>query len=417
MSGGHHPEAQEAWPEAIKGQFEVSQAGQRVFITGAGSLSGDAGSVESLWSHALNGKKVEGNILSDAEIASAIGLASGDLSILGRHQVLALGAADQAWMAAGLGNTRNRLRGEGAKERHSSVGCVGGSSVGGLVAMERDLAAAQGERFSPYAVSRWRGNSVPAVVALRHGLGGTVLSLNAASATGAQILWTAGTLIRGGIVDAVVAVAADSTLSDCVAKAMSRNGSVARDPRSAPLSGNRSGMTPAEGAAALILESEAHVAARGGTPWAEWLGGGSANECHHLQAPDPSGATLERLIREAVKGESVMEVDWVSLHATGTARFDTVECSVVSRVLGEGRPWISAFKGVTGHPLSASGLIEAVLLVEGLRHGQCPPLPQEIDATLGLKLPDSASSPVPKTALQIAQGMGGDVVVNLLGAL
>lgn len=389
----------------------------RVFVTGSGVLSGKATSTGDLWLQSLKGERVEGSVAIDQEIASAMGLAPGDLSILGRHQVLALGTVDQAWRSAGFGSARNRLRGEGAKERHSSFGCIGGSSVGGLVAMERDLAAAQGSRFSPYAVSRWRGNSVPAVVSLRHGLGGTVLSLNAASATGAQILWTAGTLIRGGIVDAVVAVAADSTLSDCVAKAMSRNGSVARDPHSAPLSGNRSGMTPAEGAAALILESEAHLAARGGTPRAEWLGGGSANEAHHLQAPDPSGATLERLIREVIRGESGREIDWVSLHATATARFDTVECAVVSRVLGEVRPWISAFKGVTGHALSASGLMEAVLLVEGLRLGQCPPLPPEIDASLGLRLPDPALSPIPKTALQIAQGMGGDVVVNLLGAL
>ena len=394
----------------------MSQSGKRVFITGAGSLSGDTLSVERLWSHAVSGKRVEGSVASDVEIASAIGLAPGDLSILGRHQVLALGAVDQAWRSAGLGTTRNRLRGEGAKERHSSIGCIGGSSVGGLVAMERDLAAAQGSRFSPYAVSRWRGNSVPAVVSLRHGLGGTVLSLNAASATGAQILWTAGTFIRSGIVDAVVAVAADSTLSDCVAKAMSRNGSVASDQRSAPLSGNRSGMTPAEGAAALILESESHLAARGGIPWAEWLGGGSANESHHLQAPDPSGATLERLIRQVVKVSERKNIDWVSLHATGTARYDAVECSVLSRVMGEERPWISAFKGVTGHALSASGLIEAVLLVKGLKLGQCPPLPTEVDDSLGLRLPDPASSPIPKMALQIAQGMGGDVVVNLLGA-
>jgi 3-oxoacyl-[acyl-carrier-protein] synthase II len=365
----------------------------------------------------MKGKRVGGSIAPDAEIASAIGLTPGDLSILGRHQVLALGAVDQAWRASGLGLASNGLRGERTKERHLSIGCVGGSSLGGLVAMEHDLAASRGSRFSPYAVSRWRGNSVPAVVALRHGLGGSVLSLNAASATGAQILWTAGTLIRCGIVDAVVAVAADSILSDCVSKAISRNGSVARDLNSAPLSENRSGMSPAEGAAALILESEEHASSRGGTPWAEWLGGGSANECHHLQAPDPSGSTLERLIRGVLGDASGREVDWVSLHATGTARFDTVECSVVARVFGEGRPWISAFKGITGHTLSASGLIEAILLVEGLRHGQYPALPRQIDEGLGLRLPDPATRTTPKTALQIAQGMGGDVVVNLFSAI
>ena len=389
---------------------------RRVFITGTGVLSGEASSPADLWSYCLQGKRVVGSIASDQEIASEIGLTAGDLAILGRHQLLALGAVDQAWKSAGLGSAKNRLRGEGSKERHASFGCVGGSSLGGLVAMERDLAAAQGERFSPYAVSRWRGNSVPAVVSLRHGLGGTVLSLNAASATGAQILWTAGTLIRGGIVDAVVAVAADSSLSDSVAKAMSRNGSVAKNPGSAPLSGNRSGMTPAEGAAALILESEAHAAARGASPFAEWLGGASANESYHLQAPDPSGSTLERLIQDVIQVVHDSSVDWVSLHATGTSRYDAIELPVLLRIFGDRLPWISAFKRTTGHALSASGLLEAALLVEGFRMKRLPPPLSGVDEALGMPS-HFGVAPSPRTALQIGQGMGGDVIVNLLGAI
>lgn len=391
-------------------------SGRRVFITGTGVLSGRASSPGDLWSLAMKGGRVEGAIADDHDLASSIGLAPGDLSILGRHQLLALGVSEQAWSSAGLGSGRNRMRGEGIKERDASFGCVGGSSLGGLVAMERDLAAAQGERFSPYAVSRWRGNSVPAVVSLRHGLGGTVLSLNAASATGAQILWMAGTLIRGGIVDAVVAVAADSTLSDSVSKAMSRNGSVAKKSGSAPLSGSRSGMTPAEGAAALILESEAHVAARGASPIAEWLGGGSANEGYHLQAPDPTGATLERLIREVIQMVADAPVDWVSLHATGTSRYDAIELPVLLRIFGDRLPWISAFKRTTGHALSASGLLEAALLVEGFRTKCLPPPLSGVDEALGMPSPLGVA-PTPRTALQIGQGMGGDVIVNLLGAI
>jgi 3-oxoacyl-[acyl-carrier-protein] synthase II len=391
-------------------------SGRRVFITGAGVLSGGASSPGDLWSLAMKGGRVEGAIADDHELASSIGLAPGDLSILGRHQLLALGVSEQAWRSAGLGSGRNRLRGEGSKERHSSFGCVGGSSLGGLVAMERDLNDSKGDRFSPYAVSRWRGNAVSAVVSLRHGLGSIGLSLNAASATGAQILWTAGTLIRSGIADAIVAVAADSTLSDSVAKAMARNGSIAKESGSAPLSCMRSGMIPAEGAAALILESESHAAARGASPIAEWLGGGSANECHHLQAPDPCGETLEKLIRNVLDSHGA-SIDWVSLHATGTARYDAVECSVLSRVMGDEKPWVSAFKGITGHALSASGLIEAVLLVEGLKRRECPPLPTDVDGSLGLRLPSGAFTTIPRNALQIAQGMGGDVVVNLLAGV
>ena len=392
---------------------------QRVFITGSAVLSGSVDRVDELWSLAKGDRKVQGVIPGDAELAARAGLASGDATILSRHQILALAVAEQAWKIAGLSSARNRLRGEGAKESLPRFGCVGGSSLGGLVSMEQDFESRPDKRFSPYALSRWRGNAVSSVVALRYGLSGTVLSLNAASASGAQILWMAGTLIRGGIVDAVVAVAADQLPSTGIASAMGRNGSVAKNVNSAPLSSSRSGMTPCEGAACLILESEKHAAARSAKVLAEWLGGASRNEARHLQAPDPEGKTLEEMILRSQEeifsgGKSV---DWVSLHATGTNRYDTVEASVLKRVFGEKIPWISAFKRTTGHALSASGLLEAALLAEGLRFGDVPPPPSEIDESLGLAFPEANSLPVPRVALQIGQGMGGDVVVNLLGAI
>ena len=392
---------------------------QRVFITGSAVLSGSVDRVDALWSLVKSDRKVQGATPADSELSARAGLASGDASILSRHQILALVVADKAWKIAGLSSARNRLRGEGAKESLPRFGCVGGSSLGGLVSMEQDFESRPDKRFSPYALSRWRGNAVSSVVALRHGLSGTVLSLNAASASGAQILWMAGTLIRSGIVDAVVAVAADQSPSQGIASAMGRNGSVAKNGNSAPLSGARSGMTPSEGAACLILESERHAAARSAKPLAEWLGGESRNESRHLQAPDPEGKTLEEMIRrflvEIIPVDTA--VDWISLHATGTSRYDAVEASVLGRLFGKKLPWISAFKRTTGHALSASGLLEAVLLAEGLRSGEVPPLPSEIDESLGLAFPEAKSQPVPRIALQIGQGMGGDVVVNLISAI
>jgi 3-oxoacyl-(acyl-carrier-protein) synthase len=178
-------------------------------------------------------------------------------------------------------------------------------------------------------------------------------------------------------------------------------------------------MSPCEGAACIILESEPHAAARSAKVLAEWLGGASRNEARHLQAPDPEGKTLEEMILQS--REEILplgkSVDWVSLHATGTSRYDMVEASVLKRVFGEKLPWISAFKRTTGHALSASGLLEAALLAEGLRTGDMPPQPSGIDESLGLCFPEATSQPVPRIALQIGQGMGGDVVVNLLAAI
>ena len=238
---------------------------RRVYVTGTGLLVGDHASPRSLWEAVL----AETVSSRRVQVNPAEGLSPGDASILSRHQLLALSAVDRAWRAAGLPTDFNRVRGEGTKIRRGRFACVGGSSLGGLVAMEEDFASAGQRKFSPYALGSWRGNAVPSLVALRFGLGGTVLSLNAASATGSQILCMAGTLIRGGIADVVVAAAADTLPSPRLAEAMNRNGSVARKTDSIPLSGERSGMTPVEGAACLILESEGHAVSRGASPLAE----------------------------------------------------------------------------------------------------------------------------------------------------
>jgi 3-oxoacyl-(acyl-carrier-protein) synthase len=275
--------------------------------------------------------------------------------------------------------------------------------------MEEDVA--ENVRLSPYALSRWRANSVGAVTSLRFGLGGADLCLNSASATGAQALFMGCSMIRTGVADAVVVVAADPFPTPRILETMTRNGSVAKGEVSLPLSSGRNGMTPVEGAGCLILESEEHLVARGGVPLAEWVAGECANEAYHLMAPNDEAAVLEEILAHCVSSKE--QIDWISLHATGTLRFDRAEISALKRFFGERLPWITAFKRITGHALGASGLIEAALLCEGLNRGEVPPWPMEIDSSLGLeKTPPR--KPVPKLALQVAQGMGGTVVVNLI---
>ena len=63
----------------------TDRSGSRVFITGSGSISGSASSVAELWSYACNHERIPGSAPTDREIATLIGLSSGDLSILGRH--------------------------------------------------------------------------------------------------------------------------------------------------------------------------------------------------------------------------------------------------------------------------------------------------------------------------------------------
>ena len=358
----------------------------RVWITGASVLAGGSSEIGRVWEALANDEVLALAPPSLADLAAEAGLDSGDARIVSRTQLLALSVVERSWKAARLPSQRNKLRGEGEKNRHPRIGVVAGSSLGGLCAMDFDLAS--GGEPSPYALSRWRGNSPAASVALRFGCGGADFSTNAASATGAQTLYLAALLVRSGVLDAVVAVAADQAPTDGILAAMQANRSVTHSPEARPLGSLRKGMKPCEGAACLILESESHARARGAEPLGEWLNPG-----------DDAGRN---------------EPPWTLLHATGTPRFDGIEIACLRRFFGGSLPWITAVKRTTGHALGASGLIEAVMAVEGFRRGEVPCWPSKTDPALALDSARPSNPPRPETALLIGQGMGGAVVVNLL---
>lgn len=388
---------------------------RRVVVTGVGALAGGAGSVEEIWKSLLVDRMVDDGVPTREWLRESAEVPVADAAILGRHQLLALAVVRMAWRQAGLPGEHNRLRGEGAKNRFAHFGCVSGSSTGGLVAMEEDFAARGRKRFSPYSLTRWRSNAIGSVVSVAFGLGGSDFSLNAASATGAQCVMLAGTLIRAGAIDAAVVVAGDPLPGPMLREAMERNGSIAKTPEGRPLSAGRSGMHPREGAGCLILESAEHAERRGAVTLAEWSGGHTAGEAYHLMAPDPSGDALGDLLRRTLGASTLGPsggVDWISLHATGTPRFDAVEVETLKRFFGGAFPWITAVKRTTGHCLAASGVIEAALLSHGLFVGNVPRWPERVDEALGLDACRPASAPLPRHAIQIGQGMGGVVVVN-----
>jgi len=212
-------------------------------------------------------------------------------------------------------------------------------------------------------------------------------------------------------------VAADEAPTEGVLTAMESNRSVAHSSEARPLGVLRKGMKPCEGAACLILESEPRARSRGGEPIGEWIAGAAGNEARHFLAPDPDGEVLGELLPRILGRSKPSEAGklWALLHATGTPRFDGIEISRLRRFFGGSLPWITAVKRTTGHALGASGLIEAVMALEGFRRGEVPCWPSHTDPALSLDAGRPANPPRPETALMIGQGMGGSVVVNLLG--
>ena len=152
------------------------------------------------------------------------------------------------------------------------------------------------------------------------------------------------------IVDLVVVVCAELTndFTNQLAKAM---GVKSTSGKGRPLTAQRDGMRTVESAVALILESEEHAKKRKFKPLARWMGGSVKNECFHLLAPDETMKTLEEAFRDTIESVDIKssQIDWLSLHATGTRVWDPLEIAMTKKIFKNQIPHLSAFKRSFGH--------------------------------------------------------------------
>jgi 3-oxoacyl-[acyl-carrier-protein] synthase II len=140
-----------------------------------------------------------------------------------------------------------------------------------------------------------------------------------------------------------------------------------------------------EGAAVLVLEEWGHAVRRGARIYAEICGFGTTNDGYHMTAPRPDGAQSARAIALALADARSIpdEVEYVNAHASSTRLNDPTETKAIKTVLGDRayRVPVSGTKGYYGHPLGASGAIEAAISALAIERGWLPP-------TLNLQEPD-----------------------------
>src|SRR5690606_37834413 len=111
------------------------------------------------------------------------------------------------------------------------------------------------------------------------------------------------------------------------------------DPASAsrPFDQGRDGFVMAEGAAVLVLESEAHARSRGATIYAQVAGFGLTNDAHHMTRPEPDGREAARAMQLALDeaDTGAAAVDWVNAHGSSTPLNDAIEAAAIRRVRSE----------------------------------------------------------------------------------
>ena len=193
------------------------------------------------------------------------------------------------------------------------------------------------------------------------------------------------------------------------------------DTASRPFDAARDGFVGTGGATVLVFESEAEVARRGVTPYAEVIGWGQASDGHNVAISHPEGAGLAAAMRRAFQsaGITAAEVDYINAHATSTPIGDISECKALRAVLGghAARVAVSSTKALTGHGLSLAGAMETGFCALALREGFTPGSAHitHLDPLCeGLNIPRVTTADAPRVVLNNSSGFGGANVCLVL---
>ena len=141
-----------------------------------------------------------------------------------------------------------------------------------------------------------------------------------------------------------------------------------------PFDAHRNGINLGEGAAYLVIESEASALRRGVRPIAVLSGYGNACDAYHQTASSPEGEGAVLAMQQALAdaGLQPSDIAYINCHGTGTPNNDVSELTALHRVFGPQLPPFSSTKGFTGHTTSASGSIEAAFCLLALEHHFLP---------------------------------------------
>ena len=127
----------------------------------------------------------------------------------------------------------------------------------------------------------------------------------------------------------------------------------------------RKGVNLGEGAATMILSSEAcrnqeNIVVKTGF---------STNDATHISAPSRVGTGLLKAIQKISEKENLEVIDFVSAHGTATLYNDDMESQALARADLNYVP-IHSLKGYFGHTLGAAGVVESVMGVASLKYNQ-----------------------------------------------
>lgn len=133
-----------------------------------------------------------------------------------------------------------------------------------------------------------------------------------------------------------------------------------------PFDANRNGLNLGEGAAAIVLTTDATLTDN--KQPIELCGGASANDANHISGPSRTGEGLFFAVQRAMQISHTNPADlhFLSAHGTATPYNDEMESKAFSRA-GLSEVPLNSMKAYFGHTLGAAGVIETAICLRSMK--------------------------------------------------
>ena len=238
----------------------------------------------------------------------------------------------------------------------------GGPSIENVILAADKTRAKTPKLMGPFIVPRTMASTASATLAVPFKIKGVNYTMSSACATSGHCIGNSVELIQSGKQKIMFAGGSEelhwamTAMFDAMT-ALSSKYNETPEKASRAYDKTRDGFVIAGGGGVLVLEEYEHAKARGAKIYAEITGYGATSDGYDLVAPSGEGAV--RCMQMALK-TSKNKLDYINTHGTSTPVGDITELKAVGETFKDQIPKISSTKSLSGHPLGAASVHEAI---------------------------------------------------------
>ena len=238
----------------------------------------------------------------------------------------------------------------------------GGPSIENVILAADKTRAKTPKLMGPFIVPRTMASTASATLAVPFKIKGVNYTMSSACATSGHCIGNSVELIQSGKQKVMFAGGSEelhwamTAMFDAMT-ALSSKYNDTPEKASRAYDKTRDGFVIAGGGGVLALEEYEHAKARGAKIYAEITGYGATSDGYDMVAPSGEGAV--RCMNMALS-TSRNKIDYINTHGTSTPVGDITELKAVGETFKDGVPKISSTKSLSGHPLGAASVHEAI---------------------------------------------------------